>query len=281
VKRSTILFCTLLSGMPFLSGCGNASSNAVATTTATTAPITPNTVDLAALKKTLQKNYEDRIVGEIRPAEIAGLYEFVLDRKEVFYSDATGHFIIGGWIYDAQKDQNLTKLREAALRTDAIKQLNYAYAIKQVRGNGERKLVVFSDPFCPSCHDLEPNLAQLDNVTIYTFLYPFVEANHDPQHKVSRKIWCDDDRNAAWHAWMSAQKQPKNPGTCKFPLDELMQIGQQLELTGVPSIIFADGTVDSGALSKEELEQGMNTAVKTPAKVAGTSALLTKKQVLQ
>ncbi len=187
-----------------------------------------------------------------------GLYEFILDDAEVFYSDATGHYILGGWLYDTKKELNLTKVMEARLFSAKVGKLNVEQAIKHVNGNGSRKLVVFSDPFCPSCRDLEPNLLQLKDVTIYTFLYPFIEENHDPEHKISRKVWCDTDRAGAWHAWMLKEKQPKNAGNCAFPLEAMMQTGRQLGLTGVPSIIFPDGTVDSGALSTEDLETGLS-----------------------
>ncbi len=235
-----------------LTGCGKDAA-AISTPAATGAV----GQDLTALKKTLQEIYDDRVVSDLRPAPMPGLFEFVLDNEEVFYSDATGHYILGGWLFDTEKGLNLTKAQESGLFAAKVGKLNYDHAIKHVNGNGSRKLVVFSDPFCPSCRDLEPNLLQLKDVTIYTFLYPFIEENHDPKHKVSRKVWCDADRATAWHNWMLKEEQPKNAGTCEFPLEAFMATGKKMGLTGVPSIIFADGTMDSGSLSTEDLEAGL------------------------
>jgi thiol:disulfide interchange protein DsbC len=252
MKHALFIITLLLSSTVSLTGCGKiaASASAPAKTSA------PGT-DLAALKKSLQDIYDDRVVTDLRPAPMPGLYEFVLDNSEVFYTDVTAHYILGGWLFDTEKGVNLTKVQESSLFAAKVSKLNYDHAIKHVNGNGSRKLVVFSDPFCPSCRDLEPNLQQLKDVTIYTFLYPFIEENHDPKHKVSRKVWCDADRAAAWHNWMLKEEQPKNAGNCEFPLKALMEAGKKMGLTGVPSIIFADGSMESGALSTEDLEAGL------------------------
>ncbi len=248
MKQAFFSITLFLCGTVSLTGCG---LNAVPVSTST---------DLATLEKSLQKIYEDRIVSDLRPAPMPGMFQFVLDNEEVFYSDASARYILGGWLFDTEKDVNLTKVHEASLFAAKIGKLNYEHAIKQVNGNGARKLVVFSDPFCPSCRDLEPNLDQLKDVTIYTFLYPFIERNHDPMHKISRKVWCDADRAGAWRNWMLKEKQPKNAGSCEFPLDDLMTAGKKLNLTSVPSIIFADGAKEAGALSVEDLEAGLSQA---------------------
>ena len=66
-------------------------------------------------------------------------------------------------------------------------QLPLGDAIKIVRGKGERVLVVFSDPDCPYCKRLEPELDKLNNVTLYTFPYP-LESLHpeSPQTRPSQ-----------------------------------------------------------------------------------------------
>jgi thiol:disulfide interchange protein DsbC len=67
----------------------------------------------------------------------------------------------------------------------AFDTLPLADAIKTVRGKGERVIAVFSDPDCPFCRRLETELDKLDNVTLYTFLYP-LEGLH-PEAKGTRR----------------------------------------------------------------------------------------------
>lgn len=52
-------------------------------------------------------------------------------------------------------------------------------AIKQVRGNGMRKLVVFDDPNCTYCKRLAAETADITDVTIYTFLYPILSTESE------------------------------------------------------------------------------------------------------
>ncbi|WP_213694990.1 DsbC family protein, partial [Acinetobacter baumannii] len=74
-------------------------------------------------------------------------------------------------------------------------------AIKTVKGNGKRKLVVFSDPDCPYCQQLERNLQSIDNVTIYTFLYP-LESIHPTAKTTAVSIWCSKNPGKAFQDYM-------------------------------------------------------------------------------
>ena len=65
------------------------------------------------------------------------------------------------------------------------------------KGTGERKLVIFSDADCPFCARLEQELKSVDNVTIYTFLYP-IDSLHPDAARKSRMIWCSADKVKAY-----------------------------------------------------------------------------------
>lgn len=43
--------------------------------------------------------------------------------------------------------------------------------------------------------------------------------------------------------------------TCEAPLDDLVQLGRDLQVQGTPAIFFADGSRVPGAISKAELEK--------------------------
>ncbi|WLF83530.1 thioredoxin fold domain-containing protein [Moraxella sp. ZY210820] len=123
-------------------------------------------------------------------------------------------------------------------------------AMKQVKGNGQHKIAVFSDPYCPYCKQLEQTLATLDNVTIYTFLYP-VKSN---SMKVSESIWCAKNATQAWQDFMLKNRQPEVK-KCPNPLQNNLQLGNQVGAYGTPTMIFENGYVLMGAMSKQEIEQ--------------------------
>ena len=78
---------------------------------------------------------------------------------------------------------------------------NVDRAIKKVKGNGSRKIVVFSDPDCPFCKRIEQEFEKMTDVTIYVLLYP-IEQLHAKAPERSRAIWCSPNRLKAWEDYM-------------------------------------------------------------------------------
>ncbi|MBR8383923.1 MULTISPECIES: DsbC family protein [Burkholderia cepacia complex] len=127
------------------------------------------------------------------------------------------------------------------------------HAIKTIRGNGKRVLYVFSDPDCSYCKKLEHTLRQIENVTIYTFLYP-LEGLHPQAAERARGIWCSNDQNAAWQAWMSANVQPTANGQCAAPISQNRTLGLALGLRGTPTLFNANGRMAAGAVPAQSIE---------------------------
>ena len=190
---------------------------------------------------------------------LGGLYE-VLVGGELYYVDAAVNFVIAGRMFDARTREDLTQKRlDTALKVD-FKSLPMDRAIKTTRGNGSRVLVTFEDPNCPYCKKLWQNMAEMKDVTIYTFLYPILSA--DSQEK-SKGIWCSKDRAAAWDQYMVGGKAPAAAADgCKDPLEQNVALGRSLGINGTPTIIFADGTRAAGALPVPMIEQRIAAAKK-------------------
>ena len=126
-------------------------------------------------------------------------------------------------------------------------------AFKRVKGNGARKLAIFSDADCPYCAKLEKELKDIDNVTIYTFLYPIDQLHPDSARK-SRIIWCAPDKAKAWEAFFDSGALPNNNGDCDNPVAATGTLGQKLRVVATPTLVFADGSIVPGALPTAQLE---------------------------
>jgi len=126
-------------------------------------------------------------------------------------------------------------------------------ALKQVKGNGKRVIAVFEDPNCGYCKRLrQTTLKEIDNVTIYTFMYNILSEDSSVK---SKNIWCASDRNKAWDDWMIAGKvPPTTPAACESPNEKVLALGQKLRITGTPAIFFADGSRIPGAIDLKALE---------------------------
>ena len=86
---------------------------------------------------------------------------------------------------------------------------------------------MFSDADCPFCAKLENELKSVDNVTIYTFLFPIDQLHPDSARK-SRIIWCSPDRVKAWDAFFASGTLPDNKGDCDNPIAKTDALGQKL-----------------------------------------------------
>lgn len=210
--------------------------------------------DARAMDEAIRARVQQRIGA--RPDSVArmpfGLWEVVIG-TEVFYVDANVNYVFDGRVIDARTRLNLTQVkRDELLRVD-LKTLPLDQAIKQVRGDGSRVLVTFEDPNCGYCKQFAKTLAQVNNVTVYTFLYPIL--SQDSFDK-SRAVWCSKDRVAAWNNWMIDGKAPDAaPADCKNPLQQVLQLGQKLDVSGTPTLIFSNGKRVPGAVPAAELEQ--------------------------
>ncbi|PUA18833.1 DsbC family protein [Glaciimonas sp. PCH181] len=127
-------------------------------------------------------------------------------------------------------------------------------AIKRVKGNGKRHVAVFSDPNCGYCKHLETELANLDNVTVYTFMFPFLSPNSKAK---ASDMLCAKDPVAAWGDWMLHGKAAEKNEQCAPKVQELLDIGQRFGITGTPVMIFADGTRSNGFIRANAIEKNL------------------------
>jgi thiol:disulfide interchange protein DsbC len=222
------------------------------------------TADAARVKKLLEEKFEGVTIGSVAKSPYFGLYEVLFD-DQIVYTDAKANHVIVGSIYDANTKKNLTEARKRQLARVPFESLPLELAMKKVKGNGARKLVVFSDADCPFCARLEKELQNVDNVTIYTFLYPIDQLHPDAARK-SRIIWCAPDRMKAWDDFFATGALPANDGTCDTPLAATQALGQKLRVNATPTLVFADGSIVPGALPAARLETEFKQAEAAAAK---------------
>ena len=197
-------------------------------------------------------------VDEIKPTPMKGLYEVRIG-TDIFYSNASGDYLIQGELIDTRAQRNLTEDRINQLTAIDFKKLPLADAIKIVRGNGERQLAVFEDPNCGYCKRFERDLQSVDNVTIYLFLYPILSP--DSAEK-SRNIWCAKDQAGAWADHMLRDKVPAAAQCDTSAVQRNLAFGRKYKITGTPTVIFTNNTRVPGAISAQEVEKNLAAAAR-------------------
>lgn len=214
--------------------------------------VVPMAPEAAGLKKVLEQKFPGADIRGIAKTPYFGLYEVTVDDR-IVYTDAKAKYVLVGAVYDTDSKLNLTDERQRKQNRVNVAALPLDLAIKKVKGSGERKLVVFSDPDCPFCARFEKTLKNIDNTTVYTFLFPIDQLHPDAARK-ARMIWCAPDRQKAWDAHYASGALPDNPGECENPVARTQAIGASLKISATPTLIFADGSIVPGAIPAERLE---------------------------
>lgn len=174
----------------------------------------------------------------ISATPVKGLYEVRIFNDLFYVDEAARHIMVQGEIIDMQSNSNITRDRLDEILSIDFSKLPLDLALKQVVGKGSRRIALFEDPNCGYCRKLRADLARLDDVTIYTFVYPILAQDSESK---ARKAWCAPDRLKAWTDMMMTGAVPKNDGKCETPIARIRSLGAELGITATPTIFFASG----------------------------------------
>ena len=211
--------------------------------------------NVAAVKKALETRMPEVKVDSISKAPFLGLYEVVIE-GDLLYTDEKANYLINGSVIDIRSMQNLTEERKRKLSAIRFDALPFELAFVRVKGDGKRKMALFTDPDCPFCKRIEQEFLNLDNVTIYTFLYP-IDALHPSAAEKARAVWCSSDRAKAWVDLMLHGVEPK-AASCANPIAQITELGQKYKIFGTPTLFLSDGQRIPGALPAAQLDKLLN-----------------------
>jgi thiol:disulfide interchange protein DsbC len=227
--------------------------------------------DEAKIRRVVEAALGGVQVENVRQSPVPGFYEVHFQTRsgpQIIYTDAEANYIIQGNIYDTRSRENLTEERLNKLLAVRFESLPLDLAVQVRRGNGRRVLAMFSDPHCPACRQFEQTLAQIDDITIYYFMYPVIRPELVDH---SRAVWCSPDRAKAWLALAARAKPevPKGRTDCDTPVERILELGRSLGVNSTPTVFFATGERVRGGLHVAALRAKLDEAARlAPAKQA-------------
>jgi thiol:disulfide interchange protein DsbC len=212
----------------------------------------PSVGDTAAqrdIKSAIAKHTNNRYVpDEVKNTPVPGIYEIRVG-MEIFYTDSTGRYaFVENHMIDLVGRQDLTQERLDQIASINFKDLPLELALKKVQGNGKRIVAVFEDPYCPICRSFHQFMAQMQDVTIYTFAYPVISAESDTAAKAAL---CADDKQSAWENLVLNGTVPTTK-TCETPVGQIVQLAQKLGVRGTPTVFFGNGRRVHGAVPPDQ-----------------------------
>jgi thiol:disulfide interchange protein DsbC len=180
-----------------------------------------------------------------------GNFYSVVRGNDVVYINDDLSILINGDVVDLKANRSLTSaLRDANRPRFSMADLREADAIRI--GTGRRRLVVFSDPDCPYCRQLQGELGKLQDVSVFVLPLPLTGL-HPNAAAIAESIWCAADAPAAWNGYLLRGVKPADK-SCANPLERNAALAAKYQVFGTPAIVLEDGSIIPGALPAPAIE---------------------------
>ncbi len=194
-------------------------------------------------------------IEHVSASPVPGIYALELGGGTVYYGTADGRHLFAGDLYELG-DDDLVNVTEAG-RTEMRKELIAAVPRKDMvifspKGPTKAVIDVFTDVDCPYCQKLHQEVPELNRmgVEVRYLAYPRAGIGSKSYDKMV-SAWCSDDPNTAITRLKAHKSVPD--AHCTNPVAEQYELGQQVGVTGTPSIILEDGRMLPGYLPAKEL----------------------------
>ena len=105
--------------------------------------------DNDALREIMKKTYPELPIKNIQKTNFNDLYEVYIGGQIIYTNENFDFLIVEGRVVDPETKNDLTELRLEELTRVNFEDLPLSDAIKVVKGNGKRKIAIFSDVDCP------------------------------------------------------------------------------------------------------------------------------------
>lgn len=202
-------------------------------------------------EESLKKDFPKAEAKSIVPGPIEGLYEVRNGTNIIYYSPKSSNLFIGE-IY-SNTGENLTAKSRDLLISEFIKDLPLDKAIKI--GNGKKIVIMWTDPDCPYCRQLEDYFKDKKDITRYVYLLP-LEQLHPKAMIKSENILCQRTENRTRifletlsGAFDKSDLKPCSDVKIKAALSDIKGIAQKIGINGTPFLVV-NGTVVRGADTK-------------------------------
>ena len=202
--------------------------------------------EATALLKEIDPNVK---ILNIKVTPLKSLWEIDIEsgnKKAVVYLDITKKYLISGQIIDIKGKKNLTQESGEVLNKIDASKVPLGDAIIMGDKNAKKRVIVFTDPDCPFCAKLHPELKKIiaERKDVVFFIKMFPLPIHKDAAEKSKAIVCEKSLALLDAAF---EKKTISKPKCKTSaIDDNVALGKKLGITGTPTLVMPDGRVISG-----------------------------------
>ncbi|TNF49047.1 DsbC family protein [bacterium] len=201
-------------------------------------------------------------VDSVDFAEVPGLYVVEVTskgKKHIVYIDFSEAFVIAGNVVRIADRSNITRQKLMELRRVDLTTVPLEDTIVLGNPAAAKKAFVFTDPQCPYCKKLHPELRKVvetdQDIVFFIKLFPLVKL-HPDSARISRSVICADSLELLEDSFTG--KQIPDP-TCETDaIDRTIELARELGITSTPTMILPDGRVAPGYKKAEDILQLIN-----------------------
>ena len=209
----------------------------------------------------------DRLFGEgyevksVEKTDLENIFEVRINNELVYVNREATHMFIEGQLIQLSDGKNLTEARKREILTIKFQDLPFQQAITSEFNRSKegvvREIAVFEDPNCGYCRKFRQSLSKMENLRVYTFLYPILG---DSSVEISKNVWCSETPSKTWDDLMLRAIEPTaiDASSCIFNLEKFLDIGRNLGIQATPTIFLSTGERLRGAISDDVLREKLN-----------------------
>ena len=183
-------------------------------------------------------------------AEVPGLFAIEAinnNKKGVLYLDFSKQFIISGNAYRIANKENITRTRlRSNIRVD-LTTVPLDDAIVLGNPKAKKKIIVFTDPQCPWCKKLHPELVKIvkkdPSVVFFIKLYP-IASLHPDAVRISKSIICTGSLEMLEKSF--ADENIPDPGCETDAVDRNIKLAKSIGIISTPSMVLPNGRLLEG-----------------------------------
>ncbi|CAK0764757.1 thiol:disulfide interchange protein DsbC [Gammaproteobacteria bacterium] len=220
--------------------------------------------DITQIQETLKTlGHGAAQANSITASPIPGMYEVLMGPNLAYFS-ADGRYMLVGDLVDSKTYKNLSAARrnEARSKTlDALGEENmFIFAPEKP---AKHTITVFTDIDCGYCRKLHRDIKSYNENGIKVRYLMFPRAGKDSKsYEKAVDAWCAKDRNAALTKAKNGEELDRKE--CSNPIQRHMTLGEQMGVTGTPTIVTDSGEILPGYVPAEPLAKLLNDGARGP-----------------